>query len=223
MRGRYPGIMAGLIMAVFAWSGLLMAQDTATPNTSSAQSQSEHKRQSETAGESGQNGNAPTEANGGSSVSAKDKTFMKKAAQGGLEEVEIGQMVAGKAQSNDVKQFAQRMVNDHSKANDQLKSIAQQKGVTLPTGMDAQGQALKSRLEKLSGAQLDKAYMKAMVQDHTKDVSDFKTASQTAKDPDLKSFASSTLPTLESHLQQARQVASKVGVSSNQGTQTAQQ
>jgi putative membrane protein len=177
-----------------------------------------------TARESGQNGTQSTEANGsGSQVSAKDKAFMKKAAQGGLEEVEIGKMVASKAQNNDVKQFAQRMVDDHTKANDRLKSVAQQKGVTLPTTMDAQGQALKARLEKLSGDQLDKAYMKAMVQDHTKDVQEFKTKSQMAKDPDVKSFASSTLPTLESHLQQAKQVAAKVGVAANQGTQTAQQ
>jgi putative membrane protein len=213
-----------LIMALFAWSGLPVAQNTASPNTSSAQSQSDHKRTEATARESGQKGTESTETNGKSSeLSAKDKAFMEKAAQGGLEEVEIGQMVASKAQSNDVKQFAQRMVDDHTKANDQLKSIAQQKGVTLPATMDAKGQAMKSRLEKLSGEQLDKAYMKSMVQDHTKDVQEFRTASQSLKDPDVKSFASSTLPTLESHLKQAKQVAAKVGVSANQGAETAQQ
>lgn len=220
MRRRNLGMMAVLAMALFAWSGVAVAQDSASPNTSSAQSQSEHKRTEATARESGQNGTASTEANGTQSqLSAKDKAFMKKAAEGGLEEVEIGQMVAGKAQSNDVKQFAQRMVNDHTKANDQLKSLAQQKGVTLPTQMSAEGQALKARLEKLSGDQLDKAYMKAMVQDHTKDVHEFKTQSQTAQDPDVKSFASKTLPTLESHLQQAKQVASKEGVSATQAAQ----
>lgn len=221
---RYLGMLAVLIMALFAWSGLSVAQDTGTPNTSSVQSQSDHKRMEATARESGQNDTESTEANGKSSqISAKDKAFMKKAAQGGLEEVEIGQMVASKAQSNDVKQFAQRMVDDHTKANDQLKSLAQQKGVTLPTTMDATGKALKARLEKLSGDQLDKAYMKSMVQDHTKDVHEFKTESQSAKDPDVKSFASSTLPTLENHLKEAKQVASKEGVSSSQGAQTAQQ
>lgn len=224
MRRRYLGTIAIAIMALFAWSGLLVAQDSASPNTSSAQAQSEHKRTEATARESGQNGAESTEANGsGSQVSAKDKAFMKKAAQGGLEEVELGQMVASKAQSNDVKQFAQRMVNDHTKANDQLKSLAQQKGVTLPTHMDAKGQALKSRLEKLSGDQLDKAYMKAMVQDHTKDVHDFKMESQAAQDNGVKSFASQTLPTLQDHLKQAKEVAAKEGVSSNKGTQTAQQ
>ncbi len=220
---RYFGTMGVLIMVLFAWSGWSVAQDTASPSTSSAQSQSEHKRNTATAGESGHNGNASTEANGSSSVSAKDKTFMKKAAQGGLEEVELGKMVASKAKSDDVKQFAQRMVDDHKKANDQLKSLAQQKGITLPTQMDAKGQALKSRLEKLSGDQLDKAYMKEMVQDHAKDVQEFKTASQTAKDSDVKSFASQTLPTLQDHLKQAKEVASKEGVSANRGTQTAQQ
>src|SRR5512133_2373584 len=100
-----------------------------------------------------------------SSVAAKDKSFMKNAAQGGMEEVELGQMVAEKAKSDDVKQFAQRMVQDHSKANDELKALAQQKGVTLPTELSAEGKSMKARLEKLSGEQLDKAYMRSMVMD----------------------------------------------------------
>lgn len=224
MRNGFTRMAAILVTALFAFAGLAIAQDTASPNTSSAQSQSEHERHEATAQKTGKKGTESSEANGsGSQLSAKDKAFMKKAAQGGQEEVEIGQMVADKAKSDDVKQFAQRMVQDHTKANDELKSLAQQKGVTLPTEMDAQGKALKARLEKLSGDQLDKAYMKSMVQDHTKDVREFKTESQSAKDSDVKSFASKTVPTLESHLQQAKQTASKVGVSANQGAQTAQQ
>jgi putative membrane protein len=103
------------------------------------------------------------------------------------------------------------MVDDHSKANDELKSLAQQKGVTLPTEMGSEGQALKARLEKLSGDQLDKAYMQNMVKDHTKDVSEFKQASTTAHDSDLKTWAGKTLPTLQDHLKQAKQIAAKEG------------
>jgi putative membrane protein len=137
--------------------------------------------------------------------------------------VELGKLVASKTQDNDVKQFAQRMVDDHSKANDELKSLAQQKGVTLPTDMNAKGRALKSKLEKLSGDQLDKAYMRNMVEDHTKDVHEFQTASQSAKDLSVKEFASKTLPVLQSHLQNAKQVASKEGVNTTKATESAQQ
>jgi putative membrane protein len=224
MRNGFTRMAAILVTALFAFAGLAIAQDTASPNTSSAQSQSEHERHEATAHKTGKKGTESSEANAsGSQLSAKDKAFMKKAAQGGQEEVEIGQMIADKAKSDDVKQFAQRMVQDHTKATDELKSLAQQKGVTLPTEMDAQGKALKAQLERLTGDQIDKAYMKSMVKDHTKDVREFKMESQSAKDSDVKSFASKTLPTLESHLQLAKQTASKVGVSANQGTQTAQQ
>lgn len=223
MHKRYLGIAATLVMALLAWSGLAVAQDTASPNTNQAQSQSEHKSTEATAAESGQNGTKSTEANGNSQLAPKDKKFMMKAAQGGIEEVELGKLVASKAQNNDVKQFAQRMVDDHSKANDELKSLAQQKGVTLPTDMNAKGRALKAKLEKLSGDQLDKEYMRNMVQDHTKDVHEFQTASESAKDPDLKAFASKTLPVLQSHLQNAKEVASKEGVNTTKATQSAQQ
>ncbi len=158
-----------------------------------------------------------------SHLSASDKAFMKKAAQGGMEEVELGQLVSQKGQSDEVKQFAQRMVQDHTKANDELKSLAQEKGVTLPTDMDAQGKEMKAKLEKLSGAQLDKAYMHGMVLDHNKDVHEFRTESKMAKDSDLKSWAEKTLPTLQDHLKQAKDVAMKTGASSKKSSETASQ
>jgi len=107
-----------------------------------------------------------THSNSSGQLSAADKTFMTKAAQGGMAEVELGQLATQKGQSDDVKKFGQRMVDDHSKANDQLKSLASEKGVTLPTSLDAKDRALKDRLSKMSGAQFDKAYMQAMVKDH---------------------------------------------------------
>ena len=176
----------------------------------------------------GQSGSAATQSSskpssGSGQVSAKDKAFMKAAAQGGMEEVELGQMVADKAKNEDVKQFAQRMVQDHSKANDELKALAQEKGVTLPTDLSAEGKSTKARLEKLSGDQLDKAYMHSMVMDHNKDVHEFKTATTTVKDPDLKSWAEKTLPTLQEHLKQAKEVASKTGATTAKTSQTAQQ
>jgi putative membrane protein len=139
-----------------------------------------------------------------------DQTFVMKAAQGGIAEVELGQLAAQKASDQEVKDFANRMVQDHQKANDQLKQVAQQENVPVPTEPNAAEKAIKNRLEKLSGASFDKAYMRHMVQDHTKDVSEFQKESTAAKDDNVKQFASQTLPTLQDHLKQAKQINSKV-------------
>jgi len=138
------------------------------------------------------------------SLASADKSFILKAAEGGMAEVELGRLAAQKGSSEQVKQFGQRMVDDHSKANDQLKQIASSKGVSLPSDLAAKDKRERDRLSKLSGAQFDKAYMDHMVADHKKDVNDFKSEASKAKDPDVKSFASSTLPTLQEHLQLAQ-------------------
>lgn len=140
-------------------------------------------------------------------TAVSDTTFLKKAAQGGMAEVELGQLATQKASSEEVKKFGQRMVDDHSKANDQLKQVAEQKHINLPTEPSAKDKATKARLEKLSGEQFDRAYMKDMVKDHRTDVAEFAHASKTARDPAVKSFAEQTLPTLREHLKQAEQIA----------------
>jgi putative membrane protein len=156
-----------------------------------------------------------------SSLSASDQKFMKEAAQGGAAEVELGQLAVQKAQSPDVKAFGQRMVDDHTKAGDELKQLANQKGVTLPSQADAKDKAEKARLEKMSGAQFDKAYMNYMVADHKKDVADFQKEASHANDPDVKNFAQSTLPTLQSHLQQAESIAPKQNAAAAKSSTTA--
>ena len=161
------------------------------------------------AGSSQDSSKSTSSASGSSQLSAADQTFVKKAAQGGMAEVELGKLATQKASSEDVKKFGQRMVDDHTKANDQLKQIAGTKGVTLPTELDSKDQALKDRLSKLDGEKFDQAYMKNMVRDHTKDVSEFRKESTSGKDSDLKSFASQTLPTLEDHLKEAKNIAPK--------------
>jgi putative membrane protein len=140
-----------------------------------------------------------------------DRQFIKKAAEGGLAEVEFGKLASEKAESSDVKQFGQRMVDDHTKANDQLKQVASEKGLTVPDKLSAKDAATKARLEKLSGKAFDRAYMRDMVTDHTKDVSEFRMESKNAKDPDVKNFASQTLPTLKDHLKEAKSIAPKTG------------
>jgi putative membrane protein len=140
------------------------------------------------------------------------------AAMGGMAEVEVGQLASDKAQSDSVKQFAKRMVTDHGKMNDELKTLAQNKNISLPSDSGAKHKATKERLAKLSGAAFDKAYMQEMLTDHRKDVGEFQKQSRTAKDPDVKAWAAKTLPTLEEHLQLA-QAASRGAVGTS-GTKT---
>jgi len=123
-----------------------------------------------------------------SSLSAKDKTFMKKAAKGGMMEVAMGKVAEQNAQSDDVKSFGKRMVTDHSKANDELRSIASKKGVQLPT---------KEHSGKWTS---DKAYMDMMVEDHEKDLAEFKEEASTGSDPDVKKFADDTAKMVQEHL-----------------------
>lgn len=141
---------------------------------------------------------------GSSSLSASDRKFVEHAAIGGMTEVELGKLAQQKAASDQVKQFGSRMVEDHGKANDELKQVASTKGVALPGSLDKSHQQDVDRLGKMSGANFDKAYMKHMVSDHKKDVSDFQKASKSAKDADVKAFASKTLPTLQEHLKLAQ-------------------
>ncbi len=139
-----------------------------------------------------------------------DKRFVMKAAKGGLAEVEFGRLATEKATDPDVKQFGQKMVDDHSKANDELKTVAQQKGITLPTELDAKDKRTRDHLAKLSGEAFDRAYMSTMVKDHVTDVSEFRKEAKSGKDSDVKSFADKTLPTLEDHLKLARENHAKV-------------
>jgi putative membrane protein len=141
---------------------------------------------------------------------AADQSFVTDAAKGGMAEVELGKLATEKASSDQVKQFGQRMVDDHSKANEELKTLAAQKNITLPTGIDAKDKALHDRLSKLSGHEFDRAYMQAMVKDHRKDVGEFKKESTSGKDADVKAFAAKTLPTLEEHLKQAESTTQAV-------------
>src|SRR5205814_6248381 len=103
------------------------------------------------------NSNANT--SGTASLSGDDRSFMTEAATGGMAEVELGRLAAQKGQSADVKKFGQRMVDDHSKAKDELKQLATRKGVTLPADLTSEQKSEKDKLSKLSGAAFDKEYM----------------------------------------------------------------
>ena len=123
---------------------------------------------------------------------------MKKAAKGGMMEVTMGKMAEQKGQSEDVKSFGKRMVTDHSKANDELKSIASKKGVELPS---------KEHIGKWTS---DKAYMEMMVKDHEKDLAEFKEEASNGSDPDLKKFANDTAKMVQEHLDLAKETQGKL-------------
>jgi putative membrane protein len=133
-------------------------------------------------------------------LSSADKTFLDKAAQGGLAEVQLGQLAEQKAASPKVKQFGERMVTDHSKANQDLRQVAKQMNVTLPAQPSAEDLATARKLRSESGANFDEAYMKDMVSDHRQDIAGFKKEAQSGQDPAVKGFAQKYVPVLEQHL-----------------------
>lgn len=137
-------------------------------------------------------------------LSARDRSFAQEAAMGGLAEVELGKLAQQNAQSDDVKQFGGRMVQDHSNANQQLMPILSADGIPVPQQLDAAHRKTYDRLSKMRGGEFDRAYMRDMVQDHERDVKRFRLEAEHANNPDLKNFAQNTLPVLEQHLKMAQ-------------------
>lgn len=148
-------------------------------------------------------------------ASGPDATFYRHAAEGGISEVQLANLALKKSQDPAVKEFAARMVKDHSKANDELRSVAASKNMKLPTKASVAEMATKAKLEVLSGSSFDKSYVKAMVKDHEEDVAEFKKEAASGQDADAKAFATTTLPTLQEHLAMIRSIADKSGVTAS--------
>ncbi|MEO7297312.1 MAG: DUF4142 domain-containing protein [Verrucomicrobiota bacterium] len=207
--------------------------DTTAPGTPRAQEQQDAANQPRIQGE---NSAAPATDTGvqvsgqnsktGAEVSTQDQTsattikeaagahtkpfdkehFIKDAAQGGVAEVNMGELGTQKGQDPAVKELAQRLVADHSKANAELKEIAQKCGIALSAEVDAKQQKMMDHLNSLSGAEFDKAFAMHMVKDHKKDIAKFEKAAA-SKDADVAAFAKATLPTLKEHLQMAEKIS----------------
>jgi putative membrane protein len=157
-------------------------------------------------GQMGQMGSSQPEMN----AQMSDDTFLIETARGNMAEVELGQLAEQKSNNPEVKKFAERMVADHTKAGEELKQVASNKGVKLPQALNKKEEATKEKLAGLSGAQFDRAYMKDMVKDHADDVDEFQRESQNGQDPAVKNFAAQTLPTVESHLREAKTIEPQV-------------
>jgi putative membrane protein len=135
-----------------------------------------------------------------------DANFVKKVADANMTEIQLAKIALDKSQKQNVKDFANRMIKDHGNAQDQLKSIAEKMNVPIPDHVSAQHQQTIDRLSKLNGEAFDKAYAKAMVDDHTKVVAMFERNESKLQDSDLKKFAQDTLPVLKEHLELAKKL-----------------
>jgi putative membrane protein len=180
-------------------------------NSNSNSNANTSRSQNRNANRSNRNSSATGEQAGMANLSSGDRDFLMDAAMGGLMEVELGRVAAQQGTSEAVKQFGQRMVDDHSKANQELMTLATSKGITLPTTLDDKHREHVTKLSAMTGADFDRAYSKMMLSDHNKDVSEFEKESSKGADADLKAFASKTLPTLKEHQQMARTLPGNEG------------
>lgn len=162
-----------------------------------------------------QSNSAPTEPK----HEVSDVQFARNAAQGGTAEVKLGELATQKGDNSTVKDFGKRMINDHTAANDKLNQIASKDGISLPSDLSQQDQAVYDRLSKLSGPAFDRAYARTMVQDHEKDITEFKREASSGDNDDVKNFASQTLPTLEEHFRLAQSMLRTVTEGTSSGTQ----
>jgi putative membrane protein len=185
----YVGCVTVTLSAVGSWAVLAHQDAPASKSTTAASATSKSSTRSAT----------------------PDVHFAREAAQGGMAEVKLGQLAQEKGSSDTVKTFGKRMVDDHSKAGDKLKEVASHESITLPSDLSAKDQATYDRLSKLNGAAFDRAYARDMVKDHETDVAAFQKEANAGKNDSLKSFASETLPTLQDHLKQAKEMMKTVG------------
>jgi putative membrane protein len=144
-----------------------------------------------------------------STLSQEDLTFVKEAAISGTAEVELSKL-AQKSDNAEVKSFADRMIRDHTAANQQLTTVATGLGADIPKALDAEHERLRENVQILHGKAFDEQYMQAMVEDHNKAVTLFEREGLVGQNADLKQFAQKTLPTLQEHQKMAGELSRKI-------------
>lgn len=198
---------APLALALACACGVLVGDAASAGQTSS---NSNTGQSTNTGSRSNTNGNM-----GGMAVSGNDRKFMQMAAAGGMSEVAMARVALERSSSDAVKQFAQKMIDDHTANNQELMQLATAKGVTLPAGPDAKHRAMMDKMSKMSGAEFDHAYiMNAGVKDHEKMLKLLQDEARKGRDADVKAFAAKTIPAVEMHLKMARDMMSGMGHSS---------
>ncbi|MGH8220226.1 MAG: DUF4142 domain-containing protein [Steroidobacteraceae bacterium] len=187
------------MLALAAGGGLAMAQAPSAAGTGTSTSPAAH---------SGERTASAASGHSGSALSKTDRTFVRKAAEGGLAEVQLGQLAQQQGESDAVKEFGQRMVTDHQAANEKLQTIAQNEQLQLPTTLSRHDEKELTKLQGLHGAAFDRAYSRDMRSDHRSDIREFEHEAKHGKNAELKQFADSTLSTLKGHLASAEKLKS---------------
>lgn len=154
-------------------------------------------------------------------LTAKDKAFIAESAEGGLKEIQFGQLALQKSNNDQVKTFAQKMITDHTQLNNDMMPFAQQAGITPPTQLKPKDQAEYDQLSKLSGNAFDKKYIQSMVKDHHQDLKEFRAEEATAADPTLKTTVQNGEKVIKEHTEMADKMAGKQGGASQSSNSTA--
>lgn len=148
---------------------------------------------------------------GGSGISSMTpNSFLTDAAEGSIAEIQLSTLALTRTQNPEVRALAQQIITDHLSVTETVKPLAEKKSVKLPLELNSARKSLLDKLTKMSGAEFDREYVKAMVEDHEKDVKAFQGQSQAGTDAEIKDFASKTLPKLEMHLAMARELQNKM-------------
>ena len=148
---------------------------------------------------------------------AVDRSFINSAAEANLAEIDTAKMVGQKSTDPGVKDFANRMVTDHTQASQSLASFAEMSGVKLPTETGATERNQKNELQKLSGSKLDDAYLRDELQGHEEAIAAFENEIENGQNQEIKNYAARTLPTLQDHIRIAEDIAGKLGLSGKTG------
>ncbi|MBV8068296.1 MAG: DUF4142 domain-containing protein [Acidobacteriaceae bacterium] len=208
---------ASIALAQHTGGGMPPGQSPSTPSTFPGSNAPGQNPDAAGQASPGATGPASPGATTPGAAKADDRKFVKEAAIGGLMEVQLGKLAQEKASDENIKQFGQKMVDDHTKCNDELKQAAAKDNIPVPSSLDPKDQAKIDKMSKLSGTAFDKAYVKDQVKDHEKDIREFQAEAQGGSDPNVKAFASSTVPVLQQHLQLAKNLkAGEKQTASNQ-------
>jgi putative membrane protein len=192
----------------------------ANANGNAGRNRNANTRNGNASGQMGTAGSGQTGAGQGGTLSSADTQFMTRAAMMDMAEIQTGRLAVSQGASESVRQFGQRMIDDHTRTSQQLMQMTSVAGFTPPQTLDAKHQAAAAKLSGMTGAEFDRAYMKQMVKDHQEAVSLYQRQSTRGTMPDLRSFASATLPALQEHLTMARSMAGGGGGSMNHNGNT---
>ena len=208
MKKLFMGFLLGSVLCIFsACNGGSSSGGTSATSDSTTAGNSDT---SDTAKTSNAKMDTTNNNAGNQMVDQKTKDFVADAATGGMMEVELGNLALQKGKSQQVKDFGKMMVNDHTKANNDLKDIASKKNIDVPPSITDDQKKDVDKLSKKSGADFDKAYVNMMIDGHKKTLDAFKKAAGNVGDNDIKNFATNTLPTIQKHLETIQSIKSKM-------------